>query len=538
MDSAWFKNAIIYGVNIPTFQDSNGDGIGDINGLTGRLDYLADLGVNCLWLLPFYPSPRRDNGYDVSNYYAIDLRLGSIDDFRELAYEANARGIRILIDLVVHHTSDAHPWFQAARSDRHSSYRDYYIWSDTRPEIGDEVPFFPDAESGVWRYDAISRSYFHHGFYHFQPDLNFANPGVQHEVQRIMDFWLSLGVSGFRIDAADKIVGRKGLPGTEVIEPNRYWSQIRAWLNERRPEAILLAEADMPIGDIDKYINKGRGIHMLLNFWSNQTIMYALASQDRRPLIDTINELPVLPGDTQYVCFLRNLDELNIARLTDEEKRIVFRRFGPKKTMQAYGRGIRRRLAPMLGGSTARIRLAFGLLFSMPGAAMLVYGDEIGMGENLALEERDSVRTPMQWSDAEQAGFSTAHSSFIIHRMVTDAKYAPDKINVAAQQKDPDSLLQFMKELIRVRLRCSLIGTANFEALDCHDATVVGLRYHDGHTLVVLNNLSDKPTIAHVSPANLLNGLTEIFADSSYEDSDTDTVSLRPYGFRWFYDGD
>lgn len=536
MDTNWFKNAVIYGVNVPTFQDGNGDGIGDLQGLISRLDYLCDLGINCLWLLPFYPSPRRDNGYDVSNYYGVDHKLGTIDDFRELSYEAGARGIRLLIDLVMHHTSDTHPWFQAARSDRRSRYRDYYIWSDDRPKATDEEPFFPEVESGVWRYDPISRSYFHHGFYHFQPDLNFANTRVQDEVTRIMDFWLALGVSGFRLDAADKIIGRKGLPGTEVVEPDKYWSRIRTWLNQRSPGAVLLAEADMPVTEIDKYVIHGSGIHMLLNFWTNQTIMYALASGDAEPLLDTIGELPLLPGDSQYVSFLRNLDELNLARLSDAEKKVVFRRFGPKKSMQVYGRGIRRRLAPMLGGSPGRLRLAYSLLFSMPGAAMICYGDEIGMGDNLALPERDSVRTPMQWSSAEQAGFSTATSSFVLHRMVTDDTYGAERVNVADQRRDEGSMLNFMKRLIAIRKLCTVIGNESFEALRIAKPSVVAIRYHNGHNLVVLNNLADKPVTAQLPSFDLVSNLREVFADSDYDQVTDHNVPLAAYGFRWFTD--
>ncbi len=533
MDTNWFANAIIYGVNIPTFQDSNGDGIGDIAGLTSRLDYLADLGVTCLWLLPFYPSPRRDNGYDVSHYYGVDPRLGTLDDVRELAAQAKARGIRLMTDLVVHHTSDRHPWFEAAKSDRHSSYRDYYIWSDERPEE-EEEPNFPEAESGMWRYEPISRSYYHHAFYHFQPDLNFANTRVQEEVLRIMDFWLALGVSAFRLDAAPLIIGRKGLPGTEV-EPSQFWNRIRAWLSHRNPQAALMAEANIPMEEINKYVNDGRGIHMFLNFWTNQTIIYALAAGRADPVIGTLKELPILPSGAQYVTFLRNLDELNIARLSESEQQLVYKKFGPRKNMQIYHRGIRRRLAPMLKGNGRRLRLAFSLMFAMPGAPMIVYGDEIGMGENLMLTERDSVRTPMQWNSSDQAGFSPAESSHMIHRMVTNPGYHFRTVNVADQQADPNSLWHFMKRLIATRKDCPAIGEGTFSQLDCGDPAVLAIGYTNKHRLVVVHNLSAQSKTVSLPIGIKLQALTEILSDRPYGPLHAGKLKLGPYGFRWLY---
>ncbi len=400
MQAQWFKNAVIYGVHVSTFADADGDGVGDLRGLCGQLDYLADLGINCLWILPFYPSSGRDNGYDITNYYEVDRRYGNLDDFRELVAEADQRGIKLMIDLVVHHTSSRHPWFEAARSDRGSRYRDYYIWSDEKPDIPEEKSFFPEVEDSVWHYDTISNSYYRHGFYHFQPDLNFANSDVQDEVFAIVDFWLAMGVSGFRIDASNHLMGRKGLPHTKVADPGAFWRRIREYITGRRADCVLFAEADMDIPAIDSYVLGGQGIHMLLNFWTNQAITYALASGSAEPLMQTLTNLPVMPMGAQYVNFLRNLDELNIERLDPAERQLVYQQFAPAKDMQIYGRGIRRRLAPMLGGDQQRIKSAFSLLLAMPGTPMLVYGDEIGMGDNLAMPERDSVRAPMQWSSA------------------------------------------------------------------------------------------------------------------------------------------
>lgn len=536
--TAWYKNAIIYGINLPTFQDGNGDGIGDFRGLVERLDYLAELGVTCLWLLPFYPSPRRDNGYDVSNYYGIDPKFGTLDDFREFVKEAHARDIKVIIDLVVHHTSDHHPWFEAARGDRHSRYRDYYIWTDKLPKTEAEESFFPEVESGVWRYDALSKSYYHHGFYHYQPDLNFANRRVQEEVFAIVDFWIAFGVDGFRLDAANHIIGEKGLPHTEVVDPGEFWRRIRDYIEKRHKDAVMLAEADMDMRDIGEFTQGGKGIPMLLNFWTNQTVSYALASGNVKPLMKVLHDLPTMPVGSQYVNFLRNLDELNVAleksNITEAQQDEVYKAFGPADRMQVYGRGIRRRLAPMLGGDVARIKMAFSLLFAMPGAPMFVYGDEIGMGDNLELQERDSVRTPMQWSGTEQAGFSLAPSGSIISRFVTDPQYHFTKVNVRDQEADPDSLLSFVKQLIKVRKESPIIGEFDFEPIDTDQEKILALCYHNHHRMVVIHNLCDQPIQVKLAEDELLDGLSEVLSDSDYPAPDGTTLEIAPYGFRWF----
>jgi maltose alpha-D-glucosyltransferase/alpha-amylase len=509
-ETSWFNDAIIYGINLPTFQDGDADGIGDFAGLTSRLDYLADLGVDCLWLLPFYPSPRRDNGYDVSNYYDIDPRYGTLEDFRDFITEANDRGIRVIIDLVVHHTSDKHPWFQAACS-------------------------------GVWRFDPISKSYFHHGFYHFQPDLNFANARVQEEVFRIVDFWLSFGVAGFRLDAANNIIGQKGLPKTEVVDPGEFWQRIRTFIDERQPDAVMLAEADMDMHDIDAYVQGGRGIHMLLNFWTNQTIMYGLATGDARPLSKTLRELPRLPAGSQYVNFLRNLDEFNVQlkvpQISWAQQKEVYKAFAPRKSMQVYGRGIRRRLAPMLEGDPARLKLAFTLLFAMPGAPMFVYGDEIGLGDNQRLRERDSVRTPMQWDEAENGGFSLAATSDIIERTITDPHFDYKHINVRAQQANPDSLISFVKQLIAIRQEHPLMGHEDFSVIHTDEHGVFALRYTNNDQLLLVHNLTAQPVEVALDEPGVLEGISEVLADSEYPQPEGDKVQLNSYGFRWFRRG-
>jgi maltose alpha-D-glucosyltransferase/alpha-amylase len=537
MSLKWFKNAVMYAVEVDTFQDSNGDGIGDFRGLIERLDYLEGLGVNCLWLLPFYPSPRRDNGYDVTNYYGIDPRYGTLDDFRDLILEAKERGIRVMIDLVVHHTSDRHPWFEAARSDRNSMYRDYYIWSDRVPAVPTERSFFPEVESGVWRYDNISKSYYRHGFYHFQPDLNFANPRVREEVFNIVDFWLSLGVSCFRIDAAMHIMGRKGLPATEVDDPGAFWKKLREYMDRRLPGAVLLAEADVDIPDIKNYVLDGQGVHMILNFWTNQTMVYALASSDSQPLMSTLGELPVMPKEAQYVNFLRNLDELNLERLTDDEQKAVYQAFGYNKHMQIYARGIRRRLAPMLRHAD-RLRMAFSLLFAMPGTPLIVYGDELGFGDNLALDERNSVRTPMQWSSGRNGGFSSAESSEIIERTITSPHYHYTDVNVTDQAEDPDSLLNFIKRLIKLRLSHPIIGVERFKPIPVGEPHIVAFTYKDGEgKLFTFHNLSSSECAVKLNNPRALAGFKEIWQDHAYDRPKNGNLALAGYGWRWFHRG-
>ncbi len=537
MKQLWYKNAVIYAVDVSTFQDSNDDGIGDFPGLTKRLDHLAYMGVDCIWVLPFFPSPRRDNGYDVTNYVDIDPRFGTFDDFRKFIKRADELEIRVLIDLVVHHTSDRHPWFEAARSDRTSKYRDYYIWSDDLPSIKTEKSFFPEVESGVWRYDPISESYYRHGFYHFQPDLNFANPHVRQEVFNIVDFWLSYGISGFRIDAANWIMGLKGLPGTEVKDPGAFWKKIHDFIRKRREDAALLVEADMEKEEIPSFVLGGKGVQMLKNFWGNQTMLYALASEKAQPLLDTLNELPVMPTESQYVNFLRNLDEANIERLTTEEQDVVYRKFGAKKTMQVYGRGIRRRLAPMLKGNIKQLKMAHSLLFSMPGAPLIPYGDEIGMGDNLKLQERDAVRVPMQWANEPYGGFSTTDVCDIVDRRVREKQFHYRRVNVAAQKNDSDSLLNCIKKLIELRKKYPIVGASNFEALVTDRPDVVALKVENGNArFISFHNLSSKACIAKLKIPAHLKGLKEVMSDSEYE-APSDGLRLEAYGWRWFTDG-
>src|SRR4051794_6910612 len=412
MSNRWYKQAVIYSLEVDTFQDSDGDGCGDFQGLISRLDYLSRLGVTCLWLNPIHPSPMRDAGYDVSDYYAVDPRLGSLGDFVELCREAEERGIRVLLDLVVNHTSNQHPWFRSARSSPDSPYRDWYVWSETEPPDRKQGVVFPGEQSETWTWDEEANAWYYHRFFDFQPDLNWRNDEVRKEIRKVMGFWLQLGASGFRIDAAPFVLemvepGRDPAPQDFTILDN--WRQDVQW---RRGDAVLLCEANVDAEKLPAYCaaapdGPNDRTHMLFDFLLNPRMWLALAREDAEQVIETLRTSPKLPAMAQWATFLRNHDELDLSRLSKEQQQEVFRAFAPKPEMQLFGRGVRRRLAPMLKGDRRRIELAYALQFTMPGTPVLRYGEELGMGEDLSLPERNSLRTPMQWSGGGGGGFTT-----------------------------------------------------------------------------------------------------------------------------------
>ena len=396
IDDLWYKNAVIYCLDVEKFQDGNGDGIGDFEGLMRRLDYLQGLGVTCVWLQPFYTSPNRDNGYDVADYYNVDAKHGSLGDFVEFMNRAQALGIRVIVDLVVNHTSVDCPWFREARRNKHSFYRNWYVWADERPKDHREGIVFPGQQTTTWSFDRMAQQYYFHRFYDHQPDLNTWNPYVRAEIQKIMGFWLQLGVSGFRMDAVPFLIQKKGA-GVEWDQDFTLLKEMRDFLQWRSGESILLAEANVPPDESMKYFGEdGDRIQMMLNFPVNQRLFYALATADLAPLVWALEQTFARPANAQWLQFLRSHDELDLGRLTAEQRAKVFKAFGPEKRMQLYDRGIRRRLAPMLHNNRRLLELAFSLLFSLPGTPMMEYGDEIGIGENLRLPERECARTPMQ----------------------------------------------------------------------------------------------------------------------------------------------
>jgi maltose alpha-D-glucosyltransferase / alpha-amylase len=492
IDDLWYKNAVIYCLDVEKYQDANGDGIGDFEGLMRRLDYLQGLGVTCVWLQPFYTSPNRDNGYDISDYYNVHEKHGSLGDFVALMNRADAMGIRVIVDLVVNHTSVEIPWFQQARRDRKSFYRDWYVWADQRPKDHREGIVFPGKQKTTWTLDRAAGQYYFHRFYEHQPDLNTWNPYVRAEIQKIMGFWLQLGVSGFRMDAVPFLIQKKGA-GIEWDQDFDLLKEMRDFLQWRSGNAIMLAEANVPPDESMKYFgDEGERIQMMLNFPVNQRLFYALATADLDPLIWALEQTWKRPADAQWVQFLRSHDELDLGRLTDEQREKVFRAFGPEKRMQLYDRGIRRRLAPMLKNDRRRLELAFSLLFSLPGTPMMQYGDEIGMGDNLRLPERECARTPMQWtSEPPHGGFSRAKK--VVRPVIDDPVYGYRKVNVAEQRRHPQSLLNWTERMIRMRKECPEISWGNFTVLRPNVPEVLALRYDwRGTSLVTLHNFSDK----------------------------------------------
>ncbi|MDQ2671019.1 MAG: alpha-amylase family protein [Gemmatimonadota bacterium] len=491
----WFRNAIFYGIDVSTFQDGNGDGVGDFVGLTHRLDYLTHLGVTCIWLLPFYPTPDCDNGYDIADYFAINPLHGTLGDFVEFLREAHGRGLRVLADLVVNHTSDQHPWFRQARRDPHSPYRDYYVWSEEPiPPPPGKGTIFPGEEDGVWTWDDEAGLYYYHRFYGCEPELRHDNPRVREEIRRIMGFWLQLGVDGFRLDAASHMIEPKGLPGVELDDPHGLLKGYRRFHSRRRGDGVLLAEADVEADHLGDFFGSGDDeMNLMFNFVLDNYLMLALARESAEPLVHALEIVPPAPASCQWVNFLRNLDELDLERLTEAQRQEVFRAFAPKEDMRIFGRGIRRRLAPMLGGNRARMELAFSLLFTLPGTPMFVYGDEIGMGDDLTIEGRDAVRTPMQWSDEANAGFSTADAARLPHPVISRGKFGYRKVNVAEQRKDPASFFTWMGHLIRTRRENPELGWGRTTIVETGNPAVLVTRAeHDGDVVIAAHNLSRK----------------------------------------------
>jgi maltose alpha-D-glucosyltransferase / alpha-amylase len=535
IDDLWYKNAVIYSLNVGTFMDSNDDGIGDFEGLSRRLDYLAGLGITCIWLQPFQPSPYRDDGYDISDFYGVDPRHGSSGDFVDFTHQAKQRGIRVIVDLVVNHTSDQHRWFKSSRSEKDSKYRDWYTWSKKRPKDYRKGMVFPGVQESTWSFDKVAREWYYHRFYEFQPDLNIENPAVQTEIQRIMGYWLELGVSGFRVDAVPFVIETQGV-GQKQVRQYDYLTELRNFLQWRVGDAILLGEANVvPEEDDNFFGSEGDRMHMMFNFYVNQHAFYALASADVRPLARALRATAKIPEYAQWASFLRNHDELDLGRLTKEQRNLVYEKFGPDESMQLYARGIRRRLAPMLG-SRPHLELAYSLMFSLPGTPVLRYGDEIGMGDDLDLKERNSVRTPMQWSDDAQAGFSTVKKTIL--PVISKGPYSYERVNVEAQRRDINSLLNWTERLIRLRKECPEIGWGTYQILNTGDSSVLGMRYDwRNNSVITLHNFNERPRSVTIDPGEK-NGalLANLFAGehSHAGPGGKHKIILEGYGYRWY----
>jgi maltose alpha-D-glucosyltransferase/alpha-amylase len=539
INDLWYKNAVVYCLNVGTYMDSNADGIGDFQGLMRRLDYLHGLGVTALWLMPFQKSPCRDDGYDISDYYAVDPRYGTLGDFVEFTHGARQRGMRVLIDLVVNHTSNEHAWFQDARRDAGSKYRDWYVWSKKKPPRANQGMVFPGVQKTTWSYDKEARLHYFHRFYDFQPDLNTSNPLVLAEILKIMGFWIQLGVSGFRMDAVPFVIGTKGPQVRKPVEQFDMLRDLREFLQWRQGDSIILAEANvLPKTDLDYFGDEGERMQMMFNFQVNQHLFYALAAADCRALVKAMKQTKPRPSTAQWGTFLRNHDELDLGRLTDEQRETVFRAFGPEKNMQLYDRGIRRRLAPMLEGDRRRIELAYSLMFTLPGTPVLRYGDELGMGDDLSLPERNCARTPMQWSTEPHAGFTKSDKPIL--PVIAKGPYGYEHVNAAEQRRDANSMLNWTERIIRMRKEVPEVGWGDFEVLDTGTHSVLGMRYDwRNNSVLFLHNLDARPREISFSVGLkddqgklLVNLLTE--DHSRADERGRHGVLLEPYGYRWY----
>jgi maltose alpha-D-glucosyltransferase / alpha-amylase len=537
IEDLWYKNAVIYSLDLESFLDANGDGAGDFEGLINRLDYLEYLGIDAVWLAPFQPSPMRDNGYDVRDYYGVDPQYGSPGDFVQFMQEAEKRGIKVLMDIVINHTSDEHPWFQDARSRRDSQFRDWYVWSKKRPKNWNKGMVFPGDQEAIWTYDQKAREYYFHRFYEFQPDLNMDNPQVRTEVRRVLGYWLQLGVHGFRVDAVPFVI-ESVVPGKQKGEQHfEYLAEFRRFLQWRSGSAILLGEANVLPEENAKYFGDdgATGLHMMFNFFVNQHLFYALATGEVEPLVDALHATAGIPETAQWAQFLRNHDELDLGRLSDEMRQRVFDRFAPDPDMQLYGRGIRRRLAPMLGDREHE-ELAYSVMFSLPGSPVIRFGDELRMGDNLELDDRQAVRTPMQWADEPNAGFSTADET--VSPVIAEGVWSFRHINVAEQRRDPDSFLNWTVRMIRLRKECPEIGWGEFTTIDTGSSSVLAMCYRwRGNAVLVMHNFGESPheAVLRLEDADA-DRLSDLLRDEELnaDEDGTIRVPLDALDYRWF----
>jgi maltose alpha-D-glucosyltransferase/alpha-amylase len=536
-DALWYKDAIFYEVYVRAFYDSNGDGQGDLPGLIEKLDYLQYLGVTCLWLLPIYSSPMCDDGYDISDYYTIMPEYGSVADFKRLVDEAHRRGIRIIADLVLNHTSDRHPWFQAARSSRSSPYRDYYVWSDSDQKYKEARIIFVDTQKSNWTWDPQAGQYYWHRFYPCQPDLNYDNPAVRAEMLNVMKFWLDQGIDGFRADAVPYLFEREGTNCENLPETHAFLKEMRRFMDEHYPGRILLAEANQWPEDVRAYFGDGDEFHMAFHFPVMPRIFMALRLGDVTPIVNILARTPAIPTGCQWCTFLRNHDELTLEMVTDKEREWMWAEYAPDPRMR-LNLGIRRRLAPLLDGQRAKIELAYSLLFTLPGSPILYYGDEIGMGDNFWLDDRDGVRTPMQWDSGPNAGFSTAPAEKLYLPVISSEEYGPHVVNVHDQMRDSLSLLNRLRHLIAVRKSAPALAHGSLRWAEVENTSVAAAwREIPGQRILALHNLSASaqdievdvgagmPLTAH----DLLTGAEYVFYHGEKL-----SVRLAPFAYHWW----
>ena len=539
----WWKSAVFYCADVETFYDWNGDGTGDIRGMAERIEYLADLGVTCLWLMPFYPTARKDDGYDITDFFGVDPRLGTLGDFVELVRTAKSNGLRVIVDFVMNHTSDAHPWFKSARRSVDDPYRDYYVWTDKEPPSTAKDVVFPDQEDSLWELDQKTGQWYLHHFYKHQPDLNIANPAVQEEISRVLGFWLQLGVSGFRVDAVPFLFARDGAPGDPgVFDPYEYLGDVRGFVTRRLGDAVLLGEVNVPYKQQKEFFGgpDGDGLNMQFDFIGMQNIYLSLARGDARPIAKALKQRPALDISSQWANFVRNHDELTLDKLSDSERQEVFDAFGPEPEMQLYGRGLRRRLPAMVGGDQQRMRMAYSLAFSLPGTPVLFYGEEIGMAENPDVEGRFAVRTPMQWTAGANGGFSRAAKRRLT-RPMCEGLYGPERVNAADQRRDHTSFWWFMRNLIYTYRQQPEIGWSTVEVLKQPVQSVLAhvcREQQSGWVMLALHNFGPDSAMVPIELqdvgagcclVDLLDGLSEFELDAHGRIE----LSIEGYGYRW-----
>ncbi len=536
-DSLWYKDAVFYQLHVKSFADSNGDGIGDFPGLTSRLDHIASLGVDCLWLQPMYPSPFKDDGYDISDYTNVHPSYGTLKDFEDFLAQAHARGLRVIIELVLNHTSDQHAWFQEARASRDNPRRDWYVWSDTDDRYRGVRIIFVDTELSNWAWDPVSKAYYWHRFFSHQPDLNFDNPAVREEIWNVMKFWLDLGVDGFRVDAVPYLVEREGTSCENLPETHAILKDLRARVDAHFSGKLLLAEANMSPEDVRPYFGDGDEFHMSFHFPIMPRMFMALRLEDRKPLIDIIERTPSIPDSCQWGIFLRNHDELTLEMVNDVERQYMWDEYA-KDPRARINLGIRRRLAPLMEGDRRRIQLMSGLLMSLPGSPILYYGDEIGMGDNVYLGDRNGVRTPMQWNAGINAGFSTADPERLWLPLVSNALYGYQAVNVESQQRNPTSLLNWMRRLIEVRRQTRVFGRGSIEFLKPDNHRVLAFTRTLGReTVLAVHNLAGTAQAVELELSPLAGAIpVEMFGASIFPRIKREPyiMMLGPYDFYWF----
>src|SRR6195952_864606 len=534
----WYKDAIIYELHIKAFCDGDCDGIGDFKGLLEKLDYLQDLGVTAIWLLPFYPSPLRDDGYDISDYYKINPSYGTVAQFKQFLKEAHRRGLKVITELVINHTSDQHPWFQRARkAPKESAFRNYYVWADDPKQFKDARIIFQDYEASNWTWDPVAQQYFWHRFFHHQPDLNYDSPDVQKEVFKIMDYWCKMGIDGLRLDAVPYLFEREGTNCENLSETHGALRELRAHIDERFEDRMLLAEANQWPEEAVDYFGDGDECHMAFHFPVMPRMFMAIRQEDRFPIIDILTETPAIPESAQWAIFLRNHDELTLEMVTDEERDYMYRSYADDPQAR-INLGIRHRLAPLLGNDRRLIEMMNGLLFSLPGTPVVYYGDELGMGDNIYLGDRDGVRTPMQWSQDRNAGFSGANPQKLYLPVVIDPEYHASAVNVESQQQNPGSLLWWMRRLIALRKRHQAFGRGEVEFLLPENRKVLTfLRTFGDERILVVANLSryaqyvelDLSRFQGMTPVAMLGGVEfPRIGDLPY------LLTLGPPDFYWF----